>query len=51
MIFLLPYSPDYNPIKPAFSAIKAYHCHHYEDSCLITVYDMCDSIGLWKALE
>jgi hypothetical protein len=26
--FLPPYSPDYNPIELAFSAIKAHICHH-----------------------
>ena len=26
--FLLPYSPDFNPIEPAFSAIKAHIRHH-----------------------
>jgi hypothetical protein len=26
--FLPPYSPDFNPIEPAFSAIKAHICHN-----------------------
>jgi hypothetical protein len=26
--FLLPYSPDLNPIEEAFSKIKAFLCHH-----------------------
>ncbi|PBK81679.1 hypothetical protein ARMGADRAFT_863367, partial [Armillaria gallica] len=28
--FLLPYSPDFNPIEEAFSKVKAFiHHHHY----------------------
>jgi hypothetical protein len=27
-LFLPPYSPDFNPIELAFSAIKAWMCHH-----------------------
>lgn len=28
VLFLPPYSPDYNPIELAFSVIKAYVCRH-----------------------
>lgn len=30
ILFLPPYSPDYNPIEEAFSALKAWICRHHD---------------------
>ncbi|KAF9516447.1 hypothetical protein BS47DRAFT_1292255 [Hydnum rufescens UP504] len=31
LIFLPPYSPNYNPIEYSFSSIKAWLQHHYKE--------------------
>ncbi|KIK24629.1 hypothetical protein PISMIDRAFT_98192, partial [Pisolithus microcarpus 441] len=46
-VFYLPaYLPDYNPIEQAFSALKAYLCHHSHDSPLMSIVHACQSITL-----
>ncbi|KAF8546959.1 hypothetical protein OG21DRAFT_1366576, partial [Imleria badia] len=51
LIYLPPYSPDYNPIEQAFSAIKAYL--HRHKRCLpvsvMTIVRACQSITSNKA--
>jgi pterin-4a-carbinolamine dehydratase len=33
ILYLLPYSPDFNPIKEAFSAIKSWICANRDYAC------------------
>ncbi|KIK91252.1 hypothetical protein PAXRUDRAFT_149911, partial [Paxillus rubicundulus Ve08.2h10] len=50
LIYLPLYSPNYNPIKQAFSAIKAYLCYHSEDtSFMMAIVQVCQSITPDKA--
>ncbi|KIJ57768.1 hypothetical protein HYDPIDRAFT_55078, partial [Hydnomerulius pinastri MD-312] len=49
LIFLPPYSLDYNPIEQAFSAIKAYLRRHSEDRSLTIIGQACWSITPEKA--
>lgn len=53
LIFLPPYSPDFNPIEFAFSSIKAYLRRHWKDNALSlsTIHHACDNVGPWKAYE
>lgn len=37
LIFLPPYSPDLNPIEPAFSSIKAFLRRHANDDSLTVI--------------
>ena len=46
--FLLPYSPDYNPIELAFSAVK-YHLHHHHHEFL-SCLGSNDSTNVYLAL-
>ncbi|SJL02942.1 uncharacterized protein ARMOST_06283 [Armillaria ostoyae] len=49
LVFLLPYSPDYNPIEQAFSAIKAFLCCSWDDFSLSVIDRACHSIMASKA--
>jgi hypothetical protein len=49
LIFLLPYSPDLNPIEQAFSSIKAFLCHHWQDFSLSVIDRTCHNITAEKA--
>ena len=49
LIYLPAYSPDYNPIEEAFSAIKAYLRRHSHDSPLMSIVHACQSITPAKA--
>ncbi|KAJ8585558.1 hypothetical protein M405DRAFT_694910, partial [Rhizopogon salebrosus TDB-379] len=49
LVFLPPYSPDYNPIKQAFSSIKAYLHRHFCDKTLTTIVRACQNITPDKA--
>jgi len=50
LIFLPPYSPDYNPIEQAFSSIKAFLRRNWTDSSLSVMDRACQSITDDKAL-
>lgn len=50
LIFLPPYSPDFNPIKEAFSSIKAYLCRHCGDQSLLVMDKACHNVTA-KAAE
>lgn len=41
LVFLPPYSPDYNPIESAFSSIKAYLRRHHTEEGLQVISDGC----------
>ncbi|KAF9225123.1 hypothetical protein BS17DRAFT_662689, partial [Gyrodon lividus] len=49
LIFLLPYSPDYNPIEQAFSSIKAFLHQHNQDKTLTSITCACQNITVEKA--
>ena len=49
LIFLLPYSPDYNPIEQAFLSIKSFLQHHWQDNCLAVMNHACQNITSHKA--
>lgn len=49
LIFLPPYSPNYNPIEQAFSAIKAYLRRHFDDKGLTSMVQACQAITPDKA--
>ncbi|KZP06948.1 hypothetical protein FIBSPDRAFT_705596, partial [Athelia psychrophila] len=49
LVFLPPYSPDYNPIEQAFSSIKAFLCCHHEDQGLSIMDRACHNITYDKA--
>lgn len=34
LVFLPPYSPDFNPIEESFSTCKSFHYHHVLNSLL-----------------
>ncbi|KAJ8594939.1 hypothetical protein M405DRAFT_728936, partial [Rhizopogon salebrosus TDB-379] len=44
LVFLPPYSPDYNPIEQTFSAIKAYLRRHFDDKSLTAIVRACQGI-------
>jgi transposase len=44
LIYLPPYSPDYNPIEQAFSSIKAFLRRHWYNSSLFTISHACTRI-------
>ncbi|KAF8833342.1 hypothetical protein BDN67DRAFT_917215, partial [Paxillus ammoniavirescens] len=44
LIYLPPYSPDYNPIEQAFSVIKAHLRCHLTDRTLMGIVRACQSI-------
>jgi 6-phosphofructokinase len=43
-VFLPPYSPDFNPIEQAFSAIKAYLKRRWNDFSLGVMGRACSDI-------
>lgn len=49
LVFLPPYSPDYNPIEQAFSAIKAFLRRSWDDFSLSVIDRACHSITASKA--
>ncbi|SJL09547.1 uncharacterized protein ARMOST_12927 [Armillaria ostoyae] len=49
LVFLPPYSPDYNPIEQAFSAIKAFLRRSWDDFSLSVIDHACHSITASKA--
>jgi len=49
LIFLLPYSPDCNPIKQAFLAIKTFLHQHWQDKSLGAMDHACHKITPAKA--
>jgi len=49
LVFLPLYSPDYNPIEQAFSAIKAHLHRHSGDPSLMSIIHACQSITPDKA--
>ena len=49
LIFLPPYSPDYNPIEQAFSSIKSFLRHHWQDNSLAVMDRACQNITSYKA--
>jgi transposase len=49
LVFLLPYSPDYNPIEQAFSSIKAFLRRHWMDKSLSIIGQACQNITFEKA--
>ena len=49
LIFLLPYLPDYNLIKQAFSSIKSFLWCHWQDNSLAVMNRACQNITSYKA--
>ena len=49
LVFLLPYSPDYNPIEQAFSSIKSFLQCHWQDTGLGVMDYACQNITADKA--
>jgi len=49
LIFLPPYSPDYNPIEQAFLAIKGFLRRHWQDKSLGAIDHACHEITPAKA--
>jgi hypothetical protein len=49
LVFLPPYSPDYNPIEQAFSSIKAFLRRHWMDKSLSIIGQACQNITFEKA--
>ena len=49
LVFLPPYSPDYNPIEQAFSSIKAFLRRHWMDKTLSIIDWACQNITSGKA--
>jgi len=49
LIFLPPYSPDYNPIEQAFSSIKAFLRRNWQDKSLGIIDHACHNITPAKA--
>lgn len=49
LVFLPPYSPDYNPIEQAFSSIKAFLRRNWTDTSLSAMDRACQNITYDKA--
>jgi hypothetical protein len=49
LIFLPPYSPDYNPIEQAFSSIKAFLQHNWQEKTPSIIDQACHNITPSKA--
>jgi transposase len=49
LIFLPPYSPDFNPIEQAFSSVKAYIRRHWRSDSLSVIDRACQNITPEKA--
>jgi len=49
LVFLPPYSPDFNPIEQAFSAIKTHFRRHNEDFSMTAIARACQNITPDKA--
>ena len=49
LLYLPPYSPDYNPIEQAFSAIKAHLRRCGRDPPMMSIVRACQSITREKA--
>jgi transposase len=49
LIFLPPYSPDFNPIEQAFASIKAFLRRHWKETCLSLIDRACHIITPEKA--
>jgi transposase len=54
LLYLPPYSPDYNPIEQSFSSLKAWLRRNYihdidKDTPLTFLHQACDSITAQKA--
>jgi len=49
LIFLPPYSPDYNPIEQAFSSVKAFLRRNWQDKSLGVIDRACHNITAEKA--
>ncbi|KZP12909.1 hypothetical protein FIBSPDRAFT_754307, partial [Athelia psychrophila] len=49
LVFLPPYSPDYNPIEQGFSSIKAYLRRNWKDRTLGVMDRACQNITYEKA--
>ncbi|KAF8546998.1 hypothetical protein OG21DRAFT_1425715, partial [Imleria badia] len=49
LIFLPPYSPDYNLIEQAFSSIKVFFRCHPDDFSMTTIARACQNITPNKA--
>lgn len=44
LVYLPPYSPDYNPIEQGFSFIKTFLRRHYTDSSLYIIDQACQNV-------
>ncbi|KZP19647.1 hypothetical protein FIBSPDRAFT_743534, partial [Athelia psychrophila] len=51
LVFLPPYSPDYNPIEQGFSSIKAYLQLNWKDRTLRVMDLACQNITYEKAVR
>jgi len=49
LIFLPPYSPDYNPIEQAFSSVKAWIRHHTMERGLLGIVKALQTVTPKKA--
>ncbi|KAF8835757.1 hypothetical protein BDN67DRAFT_912411, partial [Paxillus ammoniavirescens] len=49
LVFLPPYSPNYNPIEQAFSSIKAFLRCHNQHKTLTSIICACQNITAEKA--
>ncbi|KAI0350117.1 hypothetical protein OH77DRAFT_1413691, partial [Trametes cingulata] len=52
LIFLPPYSPDYNPIEMAYSTVKSHlrrHSENGENTSLVRISEACCTVTPEKA--